>query len=137
VVRATASESHGDIQFTDETDGSGVVYGPIRLSGHFKLGNVSWDGDLISGQSALVQQADIPPLAMSGSDDGHTVGGTCSGSLDPTLDQATTAYDLSCTLGVDGAAPTTLALRTVFTRQRARCSGRICWSDDAGWFVAG
>ena len=138
-VTAGQSVSQGEVQLGDETGDGYLTYGPLRLSGQIDIGGILYSGDLVSGTSEPVQSSDIPPLAMSGSSNGMTVTGTCSGTYDSQVVGQTgvaSSYELDCSLAVGSAAPAAVTLKTVFVTGTGGCSYRDCWGDSSGYYMA-
>ena len=137
LVNAGHTPTYGQIQLGDAESGGAIQYGPLRFSGQIAIGASLFRGDLVSGTSAWVQSSDIPPVAVSGSSDGQTVSGTCSGTPDDVLGQGSSGDLFTCSLSVGSAAPVTVLLNSVYTGRFGGCSYRDCWGDSAGLFTAG
>lgn len=133
------SLTYGDVQFGYESADGAQRLGPLRFSGQIDIGGALYRGDLASGLSDWVTSDDLPPVAVSGSSNGMTVSGTCSGIYDETSAQAgLPSYEFDCSLAVGPAAPVAVSLKSVFDGGTGgACSYRDCWGDEAGYFTAG
>ena len=130
--------TYGDAQLTEYTDdGGGVQWGPLRLSGQLMIGSTRYEGDLVSDIGPYVYSSPMPPMNMSGSANGMTVSGSCAntpnGPVSSVIGQVEWTFDFNCQLAVNGGAPNTVHVRTVFNGGGGRCSGRQCWSDYKGY----
>lgn len=135
-VNVPGDLTYGEAQLGNRSSVGYPSYGPLRLSGQISIGGTLYRGDLVSGTSDFIASNDIPPLSISGSGNGVTVSGTCSGTYDETLAQAgLSSYDFSCSLAVGGAPPAAVSFKTVFTSGTGTCSYRDCWGDSAGYFT--
>ncbi|MDQ1696091.1 MAG: hypothetical protein QOJ03_1444, partial [Frankiaceae bacterium] len=90
VVGLDENVTYGDAQLTEYTDdGGGVQWGPLRLSGQIMIGTTRYRGDLVTDTGPYVFGGSIPDMTVSGSANGLTVSGDCSGVIDGVLSQVT------------------------------------------------
>jgi hypothetical protein len=107
----------------------------LRLSGQIMIGSTRYRGDLVSDTGPYGFGVSIPDMTVSGSANGLTLSGDCSGVVDSVLSQVKWTLDFTCQLSVNTATPVTVQLQTTYTGGGGRCNGRQCWSDYAGYFT--
>ena len=93
------SPTHGDSQVHSNGWGDGDRYS-LQLSGQIAIGSALFNGELASDWSQRFYLHDGPPepiVNVSGSNDGHTVAGPCSGY--PT----SSGWAFECSLSLDSA----------------------------------
>lgn len=130
------SSTYGEVQLGSQENGDAIAYGPLRFSGQIAIGSTLYRGDLVSATSAFVASSVIPPLPVSGTSNGVTVTGTCTGTPNETASNVAPTYSFTCSLAAGTAPAVTVTLIGVFPVSANACSFRDCWSDEAGWFGA-
>lgn len=111
--------SHGDSQVEERSFQGGLQY-TVQFSGQVAVGSSLYTGEILSDSSGWFYIHDgnpTPTVNVSGSNDGHTVSGQCTGA------QSSSGWDWDCNLSLDSAPSVDVALATTSGGSGIFCSG--------------
>jgi hypothetical protein len=125
--------THGDSQVIDETVGGGDRY-KLQLSGQVAVGSGLYTGEISSdwsGVSYIHDGEPEPTVKVSGTDNGHTVTGPCSGAW------TSSGWNFDCSLSLDSGPAADVRLSIVTGNSMSFCGDTADGSTQCDSYATG
>lgn len=125
--------THGDSQVIDETVGGGDRY-KLQLSGQVAVGSGLYTGEISSdwsGVSYIHDGEPEPTVNASGTDNGHTVTGPCSGAW------TSSGWNFDCSLSLDSGPAADVRLSIVTGNSMSFCGDTADGSTQCDSYATG